>query len=63
VKTSAAIEIFGSVRALADELGITVQAIYQWGHEVPVSREYQIQVITDGKLKAGAESSRQEAAA
>lgn len=46
------IEHFGSVRAVADALGLEkVQAIYQWGDEPPRSRQFQLQVITKGKLK------------
>lgn len=32
----------GSVRALADALGITEQAVHQWGEEVPALRRYQL---------------------
>ena len=63
MKTASAVEVFGSVRALAAALGITVQAVYAWGGQVPASREYQIQVITNGKLKARAEPRGQEAIA
>lgn len=37
-----AIEAFGSIRKLADALGITEQAIHQWGDNVPELRAYQI---------------------
>jgi hypothetical protein len=44
--TDEAKELFGgSLRALADALGITEQAIYQWGDMVPELRVYQILVI------------------
>jgi hypothetical protein len=52
MKTSNAIELFGSVRALADALGITVHAIYQWGDEVPKLREYEIKEILESKAAA-----------
>lgn len=45
-------EYFGSIKGLAEALGITTQAIYQWGGIIPAVRQYQIQVITKGKLKA-----------
>lgn len=40
-----AIAAFGSVRKLADALGITEQAVHQWGEEVPRLRVYQIKDI------------------
>ena len=41
-----AIDLFeGSIRKLADALGITEQAVHQWGDEVPALREYQIREI------------------
>lgn len=35
IKTSDAINHFGDVSKLAGEIGLTVQAIYQWGEYVP----------------------------
>ena len=54
MKTKDAIAHFGSVRALADALGISVFAVYQWGEQVPThrGRDFQIEVLTGGKLKA-----------
>jgi len=63
MKKKDAIDHFGSVAALADALEITPEAIYQWGEDVPSGREYQIQVLTDGKLKARPEPLGQEAVA
>lgn len=40
-----AIEAFGSVKALADALGITEAAVSQWGDTIPELRRYQIQII------------------
>lgn len=41
-----ALKLFdGSVRKLADALGITEQAIHQWGDHVPKLRAYQIREI------------------
>lgn len=40
-----AIEIFGSRKAIADALGIKVQAVYQWKGVVPRLRVYQIKEI------------------
>lgn len=46
-----AIEAFGSVRKLAEALGITEQAVHQWGDEVPELRFYQIREILNGVKK------------
>jgi phosphoserine phosphatase len=32
----------GSVRAIADELGITHQAVYAWGDKVPEARMFEL---------------------
>ncbi len=41
-----AINLFdGSVRRLAEALGITEQAIHQWGERVPELRAYQIREL------------------
>lgn len=45
MKTQDAIAKFGSVRALAGALGISVQAVYGWGEHVPQLRKYQINEI------------------
>ena len=42
MKTDEAAAIFGSKRKLAEALGITEQAVYQWGEKVPELRLYQI---------------------
>lgn len=46
------VEHFGSPAALARALGIKRQAISQWEGQIPLTRQYQIQVITKGKFKA-----------
>lgn len=38
---------------LASALGIFPEAVSQWGEKVPELRAYQLERITDGKLKAG----------
>lgn len=42
MKTQDAIQLFGSVRKLAEALGLSVQAIYAWGDTVPELRAYQL---------------------
>lgn len=45
MKISDAILAFGSLTALAKALGISVQAVYQWGDTVPPLRVYQIKEL------------------
>lgn len=45
MKTQDAIQLFGSVRKLAEALGLSVQAIYAWGDTVPELRAYQLRDI------------------
>ena len=45
MKTNEAITAFGSIKDLAAALGLSVQAIYQWGDTVPQLRAYQIREL------------------
>jgi hypothetical protein len=45
------IEHFGSPRAVAEALDITVQAVSAWGPLVPESSAYKIESVTRRKLK------------
>jgi len=47
-----AIKTFGGVRPLAEALGISEQAVNQWGPIVPELRRYQIQELMDKRAKA-----------
>lgn len=47
-----AINFFGSPSKLAKALDVTKQAINNWGAFPPSVRQYQIEVLTDGQLKA-----------
>jgi len=49
---SQAIQHFGSISALAKALGVTYEAVRQWA-DVPELRQYQIERLTKGALKAG----------
>jgi transcriptional repressor of cell division inhibition gene dicB len=60
MKTLEAIELFGSRRELAEELGISRAAVSQWGEDVPELREYQIRLIL---IERGTNPPRQESAA
>ena len=62
MKTEDAIRQFGdSVRALAEALGITREAVYQWGETVPPLRVYQIRDLLAERQKVGADTTVPEA--
>jgi hypothetical protein len=50
--TFEAIEFFGSKPALAAALGLKTPSIYEWGELPPPLRQIQLEMLTDGKLKA-----------
>ena len=52
MKTQEAADFFGGKKKLAEALGISPAAVSMWGGVVPLSRQYQIQVISKGKLMA-----------
>lgn len=52
MKTKDAALYFGSKKKLAAALNISPGAVTMWGDHVPESRQYQIQVLTKGALKA-----------
>lgn len=52
MKTKEAIEYFGSIKNLAEALNIWPHNISRWGDTPPLSRQYEIEVKTNGKLKA-----------
>ncbi|MEX0297260.1 Cro/CI family transcriptional regulator [Pseudomonas putida] len=56
MKTTDAAAFFGSKKKLADALSINPSAVTQWGEFVPEARQYQIQVLTKGRLKASRKS-------
>ena len=49
-----AIDHFKTVADLATALGITTQAVYDWGDRVPELRQLQLEKITKGALKSEA---------
>ncbi len=55
MKTEEAVAFFGGVKKLADALGVWPQVIYAWGERPPMGRQYELEVKTDGKLKADRE--------
>lgn len=49
--TSDAIKHFGKKIDLARALGLSPSAITQWGETVPIRRQYELERLTEGKLK------------
>lgn len=58
MKKDEAVRYFGSATELARRLGISKAAVSQWGEDVPTPRDYQIEVITKGVIKARQEDSK-----
>lgn len=52
MKTQKAIDHFGSVVKLAAALGISKTAVYLWKDDVPEGRAFQLEVMTNGALRA-----------
>jgi hypothetical protein len=55
MKTQEAIAHYGGVKKLADALGVWPQVIYNWGDNPPMSRQYELEVKTEGQLRADRE--------
>jgi hypothetical protein len=54
MKTTDAIQHFGSRPKLAAALNIKAPSVYCWGPLVPIGRAYQLQHLTNGVLKVDA---------
>ena len=52
MKTTDAIEYFGTQAKLAKALNITKGAVSQWGDNVPAHRALQLEKLTGGALRA-----------
>lgn len=52
MKTEEAVAFFGGIKKLSDALGVWPQVVYQWGDTPPMGRQYEIEVKTNGELKA-----------
>ncbi|SDS43247.1 Cro/CI family transcriptional regulator [Pseudomonas prosekii] len=52
-----AIKHFKGITPLAKALGITYEAVRQWGDEIPQLRQYQLELLTNGQLKADTKQS------
>ena len=51
MKKSEVIEYFGNVDKTAMALGITKGAVSQWSETIPMRRAYEVERISNGKLK------------
>jgi hypothetical protein len=49
MKKDEAVKLFGGVRPLAEALGLSVQAVHQWGEMVPPLRVYHIKELLAGR--------------
>lgn len=49
---------FGGISQTANALGVSYQAVFQWreNKHIPQGRQWQIQALTGGKLKAANDS-------
>lgn len=56
MKTIEVINHFGSKIGVARALNISPSAVTQWGELVPEQRQFQIEVLTNGKLKTDKKS-------
>lgn len=63
MKTSEVIEHYGSKAAIAQALGISKASVTNWGDEPPAGRQYQLQIMTKGRLKADATGNKPKSAA
>lgn len=55
MKAKDVIDYFGSQTATAKALGVSIPSVWAWvrNKEVPELRQYQIEKVTNGKLKVG----------
>lgn len=60
MKTRDAADHFGSKKKLAEALGIQPSAVTMWGETVPISRQYQLQIVSGGALLADPKPSVEE---
>ena len=52
MNTAQAVAHFGSKKKLAEALGISPSAVTLWANAIPTLRQFQIQMLTCGALKA-----------
>ena len=49
-----AISYFGDRKKMAENLGVSLYVTYRWDKKLPMLRQFQIERMSDGKLKADA---------
>jgi transcriptional repressor of cell division inhibition gene dicB len=52
VKTNDVIKFWGTAANASRALGISPESILQWGEEVPKLRQFQVEVLSAGMLRA-----------
>lgn len=62
MKKKDAVDYFGAPSKLAKALSISQAAISQWPDDVPPLRAFQLEIITEGALKAQPSESPEQAA-
>ena len=48
--TKEVIQHFGSLGKVGAALGISAQAVFKWGEQPPLLRQFQLQVVTNNQL-------------
>lgn len=51
MKTKDVLEYFGGARQTAEALSLSAAAVYQWGEDVPKTRQAHVEAATNGKIK------------
>lgn len=59
--TDEVVKFFGSKAAIARALGCQASTVTMWGCEPPKSRQWQLQVLSKGKLKVSADIKKRSA--
>lgn len=49
MRTQEAVQAFGNKNALAEAIGISPSAVYQWGDEVPASRIKSVRLALEAR--------------
>jgi hypothetical protein len=52
--TKEAIDYYGGIKPLSEALGIWPHNVSRWGDHPPMSRQYELEVKSNGELKAEA---------
>lgn len=62
MKSIEAIDHFGGISQTAKALIVSYEAVRKWGEYPPLGRQYQIQALTKGALKATTQKPEKETA-